>query len=490
MVRWSWFLGGTAMLVGTLVMRSSAQISPGELSSAHASLEGIGHCTACHSLGKSISNTNCLHCHTEIDLRMRAGSGFHGTLAARQCVECHKEHHGRDFPIVKFDTRSFQHDNVQFTLIGKHASIGCRDCHRKDLLKARDILLQSDARKSTTFLGLSTECAGCHQDPHRGQLGATCTRCHGQTHWKPVDAFSHDRTKYPLTGLHASVDCLQCHPSADGKTETIRFVGIKFSTCTACHRDPHAGKFTGRCERCHTTNGWLDGATRNFDHASTRYPLLGKHRRVRCEQCHGAGVRQTSVRPGDRAPFRIAHFSRCADCHGDPHNHQFAKDKDRGACEGCHTVDGYVPSTFSIERHKLTAYPLRGAHRAVPCIRCHPSGPAGGKARMIFRRPGFAACTTCHDDIHAGEFNGRMAKGCETCHTTERWTPAFFSHAGTRFPLDGKHRNVPCGQCHPARTVGGKLVRQYTGIPITCEGCHGPDRADHRSTPFFQDHSR
>lgn len=264
MIRRTRFLGGTAMLLCVFVMRSPAQISPGALSSAHSSLEGIEHCTACHTLGKSISNVNCLHCHTEIDTRMHAGTGFHGTLAGRQCIECHKEHRGRDFPMEKFDPRTFRHDDVKYSLVGRHAAIACRDCHKKDLLKAQDILRLSDDRKKTTYLGL------------------------------------------------------------------------QFSTCTSCHHDPHAGKFPGRCERCYTTSGWLEGATRNFDHSTTRYPLLGKHRLVRCEQCHGSRVKQTSVRRGDRGPFRIDRFTRCTDCHGDPHNKQFVRDSDHGACEGCH----------------------------------------------------------------------------------------------------------------------------------------------------------
>ena len=40
-----------------------AQFSPGELTSSHASLEGINHCTSCHELGKKIDGNKCLECH-------------------------------------------------------------------------------------------------------------------------------------------------------------------------------------------------------------------------------------------------------------------------------------------------------------------------------------------------------------------------------------------------------------------------------------------
>ena len=46
--------------------KTEAQISPGELSSAHSNLEGMSNCTKCHSLGSQIGNKECLNCHTEI----------------------------------------------------------------------------------------------------------------------------------------------------------------------------------------------------------------------------------------------------------------------------------------------------------------------------------------------------------------------------------------------------------------------------------------
>ncbi|MGA9118965.1 MAG: hypothetical protein WB699_06330 [Bacteroidota bacterium] len=467
---------GTAMVLSVFALRSLAQISPGPLSIAHASLEGLDHCTACHTLGKTLSNENCLHCHGEIGSRMREGKGFHANLSSRQCVECHKEHHGRDFPMEKFDPATFHHDQVQYPLIGRHGKIACRDCHTKDLIRAKDIVGKSDFRKHRTYLGLSRDCVGCHQDPHRGQLSSACTNCHGQEHWKPVNAFSHDQTKYPLTGLHATVDCARCHPPVAGNPSNLKFVGIAFSSCTSCHQDPHAGKFGAYCERCHSTSGWLEGATRNFNHAMTRYPLLGKHRQVRCEGCHGPRASVTNLRSGQRTPFKVAHFGRCRDCHSDPHNGQFAKRKDGGACEACHTVDGYSPSLFTIDGHRDTPFPLRGAHRAVPCSQCHPSGVSGGKAKVVFRRTKYGKCSDCHEDVHAGEFAGRMPKSCETCHSVDRWRATNFSHDKTRFPLDGKHRNLPCDKCHQPTRIGTKSVRTFNGLPIACEGCHGAQR--------------
>ena len=119
-----------------LVMaHARAQISPGELSAPHAGLEGVGNCTSCHALGKNIDNEKCLACHADIAERITRRTGLHGGLASHKCVECHKEHHGREFRIVRFDSTHFDHERAGFTLKGKHARLACVACHRPSNLK-------------------------------------------------------------------------------------------------------------------------------------------------------------------------------------------------------------------------------------------------------------------------------------------------------------------------------------------------------------------
>src|ERR1035441_8582808 len=51
--------------------------------------------------------------------------------------------------------------------------------------------------------------------------------------------------------------------------------------------DPHRGAFVARCESCHNTDVWKQFRTSNgFDHATTKFPLDGKHREVACMKCH------------------------------------------------------------------------------------------------------------------------------------------------------------------------------------------------------------
>ncbi len=48
-------------------------------------------------------------------------------------------------------------------------------------------------------------------------------------------------------------------------------------------------------------------------------------------------------------------------------------------------------------------------------------------------------------------------------------------HSKTRFPLTGRHQNVPCESCHPP----SKGTRLWKGVPLDCSGCHS-DRRSHK----------
>ena len=453
--------------------------------------------------------------------------------------------------LVRFDTKSFEHASVGYALEGKHRALGCERCHTQRSIKAPDVLRNAALMNGHTYLGLSTECLACHEDTHRGQLGSGCLNCHSMDGWKPALKFSHDRAKFPLTGKHAEIPCASCHTPSPADQRTIRYVGLSFGRCSSCHADPHQGKFLKPCESCHTTMGWNEGEAREFDHATTRFPLRGRHRSVRCEQCHvperAAGGKMTqvfSVRQFQRCAdchadphrgefagrsdagaceschdedgfrpsrfvhataryvlegmharvacsrchggtvvdargrpnppdFRVPNFKHCADCHTDGHGGQFSLRSDGGACESCHTVEGFLPSRYGVEDHRQGRFPLDGAHRAVPCGDCHPSHEVRAPSTRRFRWPRVPECQTCHKDVHGGQFDTVMTRGCETCHSSDAWQTLRFSHDATRFPLRGKHVAVPCSGCHTAIDDGtsGRRVR-YAGTPRRCVDCH------------------
>jgi hypothetical protein len=98
---------------------------------------------------------------------------------------------------------------------------------------------------------LETACAGCHADPHAGQLAAggrtDCARCHGAEDWKKT-RFAHAPpfTTYQLEGKHARVACEKCHPAVPvGRGVEVRRYKPLPTACEACHQDFHHGAMRG-----------------------------------------------------------------------------------------------------------------------------------------------------------------------------------------------------------------------------------------------------
>jgi hypothetical protein len=529
-----------------------AQISPGPLSKAHQTLNGSTQCNTCHQFGTSTPTFKCLECHKEITDRLGAHKGYHALLAmknpnGRDCVRCHLEHNGEDFALVHWEPslKAFDHRQAGYPLVEKHAAVACEKCHtpahmvpaQRALIKKKDL--------PNSFLGLSQDCATCHEDVHKGQLGADCQRCHNVTDWKQAKQFDHSKTKYPLTGMHAHVPCEKCHfPS--GPDKTVKFAGIKFGACSDCHTDPHKGSFKGTCESCHTTASWKKvNASMQFDHSKTKYPLLGAHLKVGCSDCHSGGdfkkqlafaqctnchttdphkgqfqarasksecsechtvdgwkpsqfgVKEhaTSHYPlegkhaavacdkchtpaGKDTVYKVK-FAACTDCHQDAHDKQFAAAPNQNRCEDCHTIKDFHRSTFTIAKHKNTRFVLTGAHVAVACAECHKAGLGGRTDKILPFHFEDRTCTACHADPHKGEFKERMALkrangtalGCEACHSTRSWIDIrSFDHSKTKFALVGAHRAVACDECHKA--LPGSHQIQFKGTPANCEACH------------------
>ena len=457
------------LIVGTTGLFS--QISPGDLIEGHKQLEGMGNCTQCHTIGKALSNDNCLKCHSELKSRVDAHKGFHASVKGKECVECHKDHHGRTFRIIKFEPEKFDHKQTGYTLEGKHTALKCVQCHVKEKIAAKDVQSLSDARKSRTYLGLGTQCLSCHKDEHRGQFKQECTTCHSMNAWKPAQKFDHSTARFHLDGAHGKVECAKCHKKELENGTVTRFTGMEFDGCQDCHTDPHKGKFKQQCAQCHAVESWHQVKTSVFDHNTTQFPLKGKHGDLKCEQCHPKNPKERN--PSGDLGFHIVRYTECMDCHQDAHAKQFSGRKDKGACIACHTEQGFKGTIFSAADHNASRFALVGAHRAVPCVKCHVDGKVNAKSTKQFHWNEKLVCTTCHEDVHKGQFAGKMTNGCETCHSTDAWDVLSFSHDKTSFPLKGKHQSVACEKCHKPKNG----VPQYSGLAKMCASCHEDNHA-------------
>ena len=430
----------------------------------------MSNCTQCHVLGKTIASDRCLVCHTEIRSRLEAGSGLHGRNKYQQCVDCHKEHHGREFAMRKIDTKSFDHALTGYMLKGKHAPVDCAKCHKEEMIRSVDIAKKEGGFKAHTYLGLSTDCGACHRDVHAGQLPARCEQCHTTEGWKPAPGFSHSSARYPLTGKHQTVECAACHKKTLEQGTVVQYTHIEFSTCSSCHLDPHNGKFVQSCQSCHSTSAWNEGPAKSFDHSLTRFALKGKHTSVKCVQCHTEIEKKGKPVAGR---YAVTKFALCGDCHEDAHAGQFAHRADRGKCEACHTEERFIPSRYSVADHNTSRFVLTGAHIATACTGCHTPGAVKAKNTHLFHWKGEIRCATCHADVHKSEFQSEPKKECEGCHATRAWNALEFSHEKTKFSLRGKHAQIECSKCHQKIETGlaGERVK-FRGVALQCSSCH------------------
>jgi hypothetical protein len=441
-----------------------ALVSPGQLSQAHASLEGITSCLSCHTAGQGITAQKCLTCHKPVAERIVRKRGVHRTVTT-DCVACHVEHAGRGGDLRPFDQRRFNHTtDAGFPLDGLHAAatVTCASCH-----------------KGRSFLTASPRCSSCHTDAHKGSLGAQCATCHTTTvaFTDTRKGFDHGRTAFPLTGAHQRATCESCHKSSTYKNVT--------TSCAGCHQDPHGQKLGTACASCHVTQAWR---TAKVDHSRTAFPLKGLHAAVDCAKCHTRPA--TQVKPASAT---------CATCHADPHKGSFKQD-----CAACHTEAGFRKGSFD---HSTTKFPLVDKHAPLACVACHtnirttspapvarsagaavrngarpvptvrPVAPARGAAPVLAQAPASAdfrglhtECVFCHKDVHLAE----LGTSCEQCHSAKGFMVTTFAHARPRPFFEGGHTALVCAKCHiPQSAPASRLpVGGFTRTQTTCASCH------------------
>lgn len=449
----------------------------------------------------------------------------------KECAECHSEHHGRKFDMMRFDEDDFDHDLTGYVLEGQHDVIECRECHTAEFILDEEIskrdgtflgltedcktchddyhqgTLAEDCLQCHDFEAFRPapgfdhddteyplrgghmeadclechpitvlngkefqeftdipfdDCIQCHEDPHNEQLQGDCMQCHEVEAFESFigdTGFDHNQTSFELRGSHQQVGCYECHDQTSEPLEVFQdHAGIGQNDCVSCHEDVHEGKFGNDCAECHNEESWLSmGDLSDFNHDLTDYPLEGKHIPVDCKECH---TTEKYTDPID--------FAQCMNCHEDFHEGEFAVEGVSPDCAECHSVlVGFEETTFTVERHDETDFPLEGAHIATPCSECHLS-EAEEWAFVDIN----SDCVDCHEDIHRGQFILEEVNDCTRCHDTETWAAGLFDHDNTEFVLEGRHAEVDCDACHKPLDADGESYIEYKIKSFECVDCH------------------
>jgi hypothetical protein len=256
------------------------------------------------------------------------------------CSACHTPDSWKSVTAAS-DGAGFDHSTTGFPLTARHRDVSCAGCH-------------GGGR------AITRQCVGCHQDTHAGQLGAACDGCHSSASWSSTNALArHRRTRLPLTGMHALVDCRDCHQRSSDRTWTS-----VAADCFACHEadyrrpdlhplhvgsagDPNTPPLPRDCAQCHRAIAWspafvsnrlvtgglatAGAALRSGEHDRV-FPLsFGPHRGAECSSCHTSPALPRAVR-----------------------------------CSGCHAHD---ETRLRQQHQKVAGFQPN-------CLMCHPGGRA------------------------------------------------------------------------------------------------------------------
>ena len=248
--------------------------------------------------------------------------------------------------------------------------------------------------------------------------------------------------------MHEKVQCVQCHVKP-----VFTNVG---KNCADCHADIHRRQMGPDCAQCHTVQGWNIAVQAVKDHQN-RFPLLGAHAAVQCDDCHKQAA--TGMFLGLSTACDSCHLKDWQNTTNPPHasaGPAFASSN----CQGCHLFDSWLGAKFD---HSTTGFLLTNGHANVPCASCHVNNNYNLTS---------GACQNCHmtqytqtnNPTHSTAGPAFAPANCATCHNTTSWTTAIFDHSTTGFPLTNGHANVPCASCH--------VNNNYNLTSGACQNCH------------------
>jgi hypothetical protein len=329
------------------------------------------------------------------------------------------------------------------TLGSKVSNDKCLACHTE--IKQR-VEKKKGYHASTEVKG--KECVSCHNDHH----GKNFQIVHFDE-----QRFQHNYTGFKLEGVHRKTKCNDCHStkfitSEKIKSKSFTYLGLE-SQCISCHADYHQKTLSNTCSNCHGFESFKPAP--KFNHATTKFPLLGKHQVVDCAKCHKIETKEGK----NFQNFKGIQFNNCNSCHKDVHQNKFGQD-----CRQCHNETSFqtIKGTNNFD-HSKTGFVLAEKHLNISCNLCHKT-----KYTDPIKHD---KCIDCHSDYHNGQFiELGITIDCSKCHTVKGFTETGFTieqHNLGDFILDGLHQTTACSACHKKTEKWN-----FREIGKTCTDCH------------------
>lgn len=254
------------------------------------------------------------------------------------------------------------------------------------------------------------ECRYCHA-PLEATLGEMCLTCH-------VEIANQMNAGEAIHGqMENAAKCQVCHSDHQGRdfnptlTASIFFdhSGLQFSL--AHHEADYDGSPIP-CRVCHSRENYAQVENKT------------------CQDCHG-GYDQVFI-TGHLASYG----ENCLECH----------DGTDRMSEFDHSATG-----FALDKHLIDTN-----GQPIACSSCHLEN------LQTFEQQ---TCISCHaqaDLVYMEQHQQQFGADCLGCHDgVDRMVP--FDH-GLVFPLDGRHAEIDCTECHTNQV--------FTGTPAVCSQCH------------------
>ena len=378
--------------------------------------------------------------------------------------------------LVTFPTDSQGALHTFYPLTGKHAELGCNQCH-----------------PSGNYAGTPKQCVDCHEkDTPLNHYDPNCAACHSTVGWQQV-TFDHKVVQNQacekchqanLPAGHYPGPCSACHTPTSWRQVNFNHSIAGATDCLACHTDKKpANHYVGQCSLCHSTTAWTPAT---FNHSAMgaidcvschTSDSPANHYAGQCSLCHS----NTAWRPATFNHTAVG-ATDCISCHTNrkPANHY------GGQCSQCHTTStwafnhksGALTDCIACHTNRKPANHFNGQ-----CSLCHNT-TSWANATFNHTAAGATDCISCHlSKRPANHYDGQ----CSVCHNTTSWGNASFPHT---FPTDHRGANNQCAKCHPVSTKqwtcyvchnqtemeNHHLEKSITNIATRCLECHPTGR--------------